>query len=343
MSARKATWKAWALVPGLLLAPLAASAQTAAGEVVKEPSWRINPSREDAVKYYPEMVTDRSISGRVELDCHVAATGRITDCETLREVPYGLGFADASERLLIAKGLFNPKTVNGKAVESRVTVPFTIASPSNGARYVIYEPVFETAPGFEEMTAAWPQDADGEEAIVVLRCSLRANGALSDCVAAGKTTDGFAAAAKRLSSRFRVKVNQAEAVRFANSDVLIPIRLLSPASPEGRKVAVKDPRWITTVKAEKVLAVYPPKAAEAGVRSGRGVADCLVAPDGKLTDCKIAREKPEALGFGASAVAIAQLMQMNPWSDTGRPVTGARIKLPIDFNLSEDPAAAPTP
>jgi hypothetical protein len=32
-------------------------------------------------------------------------------------------------------------------------------------------------------------------------------------------------------------------------------------------------------------------------------------------------------------------MRMNPWTSEGRPVQGARIKLPINFNLAE--AAAP--
>ena len=142
--------------------------------------------------------------------------------------------------------------------------------------------------------------------------------------------------AKRLKDRFKVRLTEEEAIRYANSDVLVSLRFVNPASVEGRAVAVKDPNWVTTINAEKVLAVYPAKAAEAGVRSGRGVADCLVGPDGRLTDCKAAREKPAEMGFGPSAVAVAQLMQMNIWSLKGRPVVGARVKLPIDFNLADE-------
>jgi outer membrane biosynthesis protein TonB len=333
------------LVSGALATGSAAFGQTGAqalepepGDVVETVDWLVKPDPAEVLRYYPDRILDRRMSGKVMLNCTINAKGRATACETLSESPWGLGFAEASSRFVVERGLFNPKRINSKAVESQAKVPFSIMSPTMGARYVIFQPLFSQAPTFEEVAAAWPTESDLPEQVVVLRCELRASGDLSDCINAGKAPDPFVAAAKRLKDQFKVRLTAEEAIRYANSDVLVSLRFINPASVEGQAVAVKDPNWVTTINAEKVLAVYPAKAAEAGVRSGRGVADCLVAPDGKLTDCRVAREKPADMGFGASAVAIAQLMQMNTWSLKGRPVVGARIKLPIDFNLSEEVA-----
>ncbi|WGM37194.1 TonB family protein [Caulobacter sp. NIBR1757] len=314
-----------------------ALAQTPA-DIVEKPQWLAKPEGDDIVRYYPDIALDRSISGRVVLSCTISAKGRVTTCETLQETPWGLGFAEASIRVLIDKALFKPGKVNGKPVESTVRIPFSVQSPTPGARYVIYQPIYARAPTWEEVNAAWPKESDAPEATVVLRCSLRASGSLAACMSAGRAPDAFVGAAKRLTDKFEVRLSEDEAIKFANSDVLISLHFLNPASIEARTVSVKDPFWITTVKPEKVLSVFPAQAAEAGIKSGRGVADCLVAPDGKLTDCKVAREKPDGMGFGASAVAIAQLMQMNPWNTKGRPVVGARVKLPIDFNLADEAA-----
>ncbi|NBB13917.1 TonB family protein [Caulobacter sp. SLTY] len=328
------------IVPILTLALLVgtpAMAQRPA-DIVEAPDWRAKPSGMEVAKAYPASLADRSISGRVKMSCKIGLNGRARDCEILQEGPWGLGFGEAAIRLA-ERSLFYPGKVNGKPVDgAEMTVSFAFSSPSQGARYVIYQPVFSRAPGFAEMTAAWPEGRDGEDGVAVLRCSLKADGELEACDVVRQSDGGFGKAARNLVDRFQVKLTPEEAKTYARSDVLIGFHFLNPASIEGRTPSVKDPWWITTIDAEKVISVYPAKAAEAGVKSGRGVADCLVAQDGKLTDCKVAREKPENMGFGASAVAIAQLMQMNPWSDKGRPVVGARVKLPIDFNLADEAA-----
>jgi TonB family protein len=318
----------------------AALAQTPP-DIVEAPQWRSKPSGADVASAYPSSNIDRSISGRATIRCKIALNGRARDCEVVQEGPWGLGFGEAAVKLAERSTLFSPQKVNGKPVDGgEVTLPFQFSSPSPGARYVIYQPVFARAPSLAEMTAAWPMGADGEDGVAVLRCALKVDGELANCTVVRQTGGGFGKAARDLAGRFQVRLTAEEARQYARSDVLIGFHFLNPASIEGRSLTVKDPLWITTVKAEKVLSVYPAQAAEAGVKAGRGVADCLVAEDGRLTDCKVGRERPDGMGFGASAVAIAQLMQMNPWSTTGRPVAGARVKLPIDFNLADEPAAA---
>jgi TonB family protein len=301
--------------------------------------WSFKPQGADTVKFYPDEALDRTIGGKVTLRCTVRANGRAEDCSVVEEAPWGLGFGAAAVRLIQVKGMFKPARLNGKVVDgAKVRVPLQFTPPVETTRYIVFRPIFARAPSFEAVAAAWPTGSDAAEATVVLRCSLQPDGGLKDCASAGKVDAAFYEAAKGLSGHFQVKVTPEEAKTLGEADVLIPIRFVSPASVEGRAIAVKDPWWTTSVNPEKVLSVYPAKAAEAGVSSGRGVADCLVAPDGKLTDCKVSREKPAEMGFGLSAVAIAQLMQMNPWSSKGRPVTGARVKLPIDFNLAEEAA-----
>ena len=68
-----------------------------------------------------------------------------------------------------------------------------------------------------------------------------------------------------------------------------------------------------------------------------GQARCTVAPDGSLTGYAPASASPERMGFPEAAVAVAQVMRMNPWTDDGGPVGGAMITLPIRF---EPPGSA---
>ena len=92
----------------------------------------------------------------------------------------------------------------------------------------------------------------------------------------------------------------------------------------------------------RVARLYPALAIERGVTTGRGVAECTVGRDGALTGCHPLPGDPDGLGFSESAVLVAQVMQMNLWTDEGGPVEGAVIRLPIRFNLAT-PAAAPAP
>lgn len=48
--------------------------------------------------------------------------------------------------------------------------------------------------------------------------------------------------------------------------------------------------------------------------------------------------EPDGLGFSDAAVKIASGMRMNPWTEAGGPVNGARVQLPIRFDL---PAVKP--
>lgn len=197
--------------------------------------------------------------------------------------------------------------------------------------------IWERAPSFADMQAAWPAKTgdliDGE---AVLNCRVVRAGELANCetvrdIPAGK---GFARQAKGLVGRFKLKIDMATLGRNSEYYVTVPFHFINPARPEGQVRKVTSPRWISMPDPGRIQAAYPKTAADAGVKTGVGVIDCATGADGRLTDCRVAREDPAGLGFGEAAMSVAPIMQMNPWTDDGRPVDGARIKLPIQFKLA---------
>lgn len=325
------------------LGGLLAGSAAAQGQWDREASWKSKPDGSELTRYFPSQALDRQVSGRVTLSCTARADGRVVDCEVVSERPYYMGFGEAAIRAMEAKAVMTPAIKDGKLTDSKIRIPLTIVAPSGNAPYIIYDPIWETAPTFDEVAAAWPAGAEEAEGTAALRCSLRKSGLLDDCIIAARSRDVFGSAARSLAPRFKMRIDQQEGVKFANSDVVISFRFINPASPEGKARKVSGPRWTTVLDASKVLALYPDKAADAGIKSGRGVADCAVAVGGKLVDCKPARAEPADLGFAEAAAAVAGVMQMNPWTDEGRPVDGARIRLPINFTLAEPPPAAEKP
>jgi protein TonB len=86
---------------------------------------------------------------------------------------------------------------------------------------------------------------------------------------------------------------------------------------------------------EEVEALFPAAATAKGIKVGHGVAACVVAADGRLQDCTPDPADPEGFGFSQAAVTLASHARMNPWTTTGGPVNGARIRIPIRFQASE--------
>jgi len=340
--------RAPALFLTLLTASFAMSASVVGAEdpelMIAKPEWLRRPTGDEITGQFPSQALDRSISGRAEMLCTVRIDTSLEACDLTSEWPYGMGFGQAAVRMFVKGGRVRPRTVEGKPVgNGRIRISVRFINPTPSARYVIMSPIWDAAPDFEAMEAAWPMESSTiSPATVVLRCSLAASGRLRDCSIGADSSGGvLRSRAKTLAQeQFRMRMTTEEAQKYVNSDVIVPLTFLDPASSGGQKRTVNAPQWITSINPEKILSVFPAQAAEAGVTAGRGTADCLVAPDGKLSDCKVGRESPAGMGFGASAVAIAGLMQMNPWSTDGRPVAGARIRLPIDFNLSPEVGVA---
>ena len=66
--------------------------------------------------------------------------------------------------------------------------------------------------------------------------------------------------------------------------------------------------------------------------------DCLLAYDGGLKDCRVISETPPGMGFGAAALGLTRLYQLQPMVD-GQSATDGRIVIPVRFQPSADRAA----
>ncbi len=308
----------------------------------RPPEWAAKPGAEVMTGYYPKEAMDKTVSGRVIVGCKTNLDSSLSDCEVLEEAPIGMGFGEATRRMVEAEFRISPAIVNGKPEGGgSVRVPIRWVTPMTGSRAVIFKAIWAEAPTFSDVEAAWPAAAgDLSEGVGVIRCRVQPDGRLSNCGIAGQTPWGspFGGAARTLAEKFRVRLTPEEAKEFTVADLTFSVRFFNPATAPGKARRIVGPEWIRKINPEKIVALYPAAAADKGVTSGVGVADCFVAPDGSLTDCKVAREGPEGLGFGAAAVAVAGITQMNPWSPEGRPSHGVRIKLPINFSLAPEPA-----
>ncbi|HZZ89724.1 MAG TPA: hypothetical protein VFE13_15460, partial [Caulobacteraceae bacterium] len=84
---------------------------------------------------------------------------------------------------------------------------------------------------------------------------------------------------------------------------------------------------------DQAVKVFPKEAADKGLSSGYGVAECLVRQDGSLASCAPLPGDPDGLGFSEAAARLATTMRMNPWLPGGEPVDGATVRVGVRLNL----------
>ncbi len=339
----------------MLISMLAAVAPAAAPPpvVIVNPGWLKKPDSNDLRAAWPVNALRRNIGGKADLHCIVNIHGLLEHCNVVSETPLGLGFG-AAALLLTPNFLMTPGTRNGVPFPSAVNIPIHFDAQGRDVRRDLPESpiydemvgvthaIWQAAPTFDEVGRAYPKAAGGLSGHVVLRCKVAKTGALGDCITLTEEPrgKGFERAARTLLPGFRMRMDAPILESRRPVYVSLPIRLIDPASEDFRKRRIGDPTWTVTPDPAKVAHVFPEAAIAAGVKSGRGVAECSVAADGSLTGCSAVAGQPEGLGFSQSAVLVAAIMRMNLWTEEGGPVDGTTIRLPIRFNLAADTPAA---
>jgi TonB family protein len=92
------------------------------------------------------------------------------------------------------------------------------------------------------------------------------------------------------------------------------------------------------------LDYYPARAARLGV-AGKAVLDCLIQPDGSMTDCEVAAEDPPGFEFGRAALRLSAQFHVGPQGAPPPPAAAwRRIVFPLRFTPPKPPVQSdPSP
>lgn len=128
--------------------------------------------------------------------------------------------------------------------------------------------------------------------------------------------------------------------------LLVTLALLAdephpPATAPSPSPAVEAPYWLRAPSVEEMIKAYPAEARAAGV-GGRAEIDCIIAADGVLTACAVARELPEGQGFGAAALGLAPQMQLGAENRAGPRFAAGRVRIPFVWRTTACPALFPS-
>lgn len=309
---------------------------------------------------WPQSAYRARISGHVVLRCDIDRHGLAEWCKVGSETPAKQGFGAAAMQLRPTFKL-KPATGPDGPVDAVMNIAVEFKAPDprldfGGARgggepgetsnvtmfgdpllrrsvSMLNNPVWVRTVGYDDVVNAYPAKAGGAEGYVVAHCQVGSKGALSGCQVIREVPEkhGFGKAALGLASKFQVAPEWAVAPGHAELWVDIPIRFPAPGAAESRTMT--SPYWVSGFDPDQALRMFPPEAAAKGVTSGHGVAKCVVAQDGSLTDCAPQEADPDGLGFSEAAAKLASTMKMNPWTVDGEPVDGAVVRVGVRLDL----------
>lgn len=293
------------------------------------------PGARDIERRWPTPAMERGEGGRAEISCGLAANGALRNCRIDNEDPANEGFGEAALALAPLFRLRPGSLAAGALVHIPIVWPNADGTvPGAAPEVLLANPVWLAAPSFADMAAAYPAGGAERTGVVHLRCGFDASGAVTRCTPLDEApaAAGFAAAALSLAHRFQLQPDRRWTASGQAVVTNITIRFEAPSDPRFTGRMIAEPRWVFALDPATAQALFPAQASAAGARSGVGRAICTVAADGSLTGCAPGPATPEGLGFSQAAVAAARAMRMNPWTDDGGPVDGARVTVPLQFD-----------
>ena len=185
------------------------------------------------------------------------------------------------------------------------------------------------APSVSDIAAAYPARARaaGVGGTVNLTCEMGRDGHPRDCATLTEKPSGygFGNAARKLAEKLKI-----DDPSMSHQNIYIPVTF--DAAVLTGAAMVSKPAWTALPSAEDLNATFP--KTQNGVNQVRVVLGCTVEAGGALGGCSVADETPPGQGYGAGALALASKFRLSPWSTDGSPTVGARIKLPIRYELT---------
>jgi len=185
------------------------------------------------------------------------------------------------------------------------------------------------APSVSDIAAAYPARAKaaGISGTVNLTCEMGRDGHPKDCEALTEkpSSYGFGSAARKLAEKLKD-----EGTSLTHRNIFIPVTF--DAAVLKGEATVTKPEWISLPTPQDLNATFP--KTENGVNQVRVVLGCTVEAGGALGGCAVADETPPGQGYGAGALALASKFRMEPWTADGAATVGAKIKLPIRYELT---------
>ncbi len=300
------------------------------------------PAAEDIHAAWPGKAEAQGIGGKALVACTVNVHGVTETCHIESESPPDMGFGGAA-LLLTPAFIYKPATRASEPVSSPVQIRVNFVwrgTPGQGGPptetfTLVNNPTWVAAPTFAALGAAYPKSGGGAVGVGVLRCRVAKTGRLKGCESVREEPEarGFGAAARSLAPAFQLAVDPEFSSLKGLAMVNLTIRLIDPASEDFTRRRLASPVWTAGLDAGRAQKLFPGTAAAQGLKTGLGVARCVVAADGGLVDCAPRPATPEGVGFSEAAVDVARVMKMSPWTSGGGPVDGATVNLPIRFNL----------
>jgi TonB family protein len=111
-----------------------------------------------------------------------------------------------------------------------------------------------------------------------------------------------------------------------------PEALAGQAAEKGHVIV--EPDWAVKPDYHTFMRYYPAGAALYAVPA-RVVVDCEITAQGATADCKVVSEDPPEVGFGEASLMVARHFRFKPKTIDGRPVGGAHVKVPVNFEMEK--------